>query len=152
MNGGSSGKVKKASQGTRRDKIVLFNTCSRIVQHAFLESRSGNTRVFQSPLTRSPARDPARRIFVHVNLSVKTLTVEIVQDYSNSETHSGTFRAGKGALDLYLEGEKHLYNKNHIETGKFLPVHDPGISRALPAGRFNPALIFCSVLSRVIFF
>ena len=117
-------------------------------------NRDLETQGFSS--LRSPARPLVTRLGGYlsmiVNLSVKTLTVEIVQDYSNSETHSGTFRAGKGALDLYLEGEKHLYNKNHIETGKFLPVHDPGISRALPAGRFNPALIFCFVLSRVNFF
>ena len=48
---------------------------------------------------------------------------------------------------LYIctsEEKKHLYNKAPIKIGKILPVQDrkPGISRALPAARFNPVVIF----------
>ena len=57
---------------------------------------------------------------------------------------TGTFRAGKGTLDLYLEGENHLYNGIHITLVNFSgTVPEPGDLEDLPlADRFTPALIF----------
>jgi hypothetical protein len=39
---------------------------------------------------------------------------------------AGTFRAGKGTLDLYLEGENHLYNKSIYKNGYIYAGIVPG--------------------------
>ena len=66
------------------------------------------------------------------------------RSYESATSATGTFRAGKGTLDLYLEGENHLYNTTPIQIVKFFRVHDrkPEISRALPAAPFDPVVIF----------
>jgi hypothetical protein len=52
---------------------------------------------------------------------------------------ASTFRAGKGTLDLHLEGENHLYNKKYIKTGIFSgTVPEPGNPKGLPSAPIQP--------------
>ena len=55
---------------------------------------------------------------------------------------TGTFRAGKGTLDLYLEGENHLYNGIHITLVNFSgEVPEPGELKDLPLRIDSPPLL-----------